>query len=125
PCPGCATRTWSWSGIRRGIKAGSPAGPSSSSASNKIAMNAINATIIEAQVIEALRSCFDPEIPVNIYELGLVYEVTGRSRGEVTMQMTLASPHCPAVQSRPAEIETKVKAVDGVSGVKTDLVWDP
>ncbi len=88
-------------------------------------MNAINATIIEAQVIEALRSCFDPEIPVNIYELGLVYEVTVSAQGEVTIQMTLTSPHCPAVQSLPAEIETKIKAVDGVAGVKIDLVWDP
>lgn len=88
-------------------------------------MNAINETIIEAQVIEALRSCFDPEIPVNIYELGLVYEVKASAGGEVTIQMTLTSPHCPAVQSLPAEIENKVKAVDGVTDVKIDLVWDP
>jgi len=88
-------------------------------------MNAINATIIEAQVIEALRSCFDPEIPVNIYELGLVYDVKVSAEGEVTVQMTLTSPHCPAVQSLPAEIENKIKAVDGVTDVKIDLVWEP
>jgi len=88
-------------------------------------MNAINATIVEAQVIEALRSCFDPEIPVNIYELGLVYDVKVSAEGEVTVQMTLTSPHCPAVQSLPAEIENKIKAVDGVNDVKIDLVWDP
>lgn len=88
-------------------------------------MNAINETIMEAQVIEALRSCFDPEIPVNIYELGLVYEVNVNAEGQVTIQMTLTSPHCPAVQSLPAEIENKVKAVEGVTDVKIDLVWDP
>ena len=83
-------------------------------------MASINETIIEAQVIESLRSCFDPEIPVNIYELGLVYEVKVSAEGAVTIQMTLTSPHCPAVQSLPAEIESKVK-----TDVKIDLVWDP
>lgn len=88
-------------------------------------MESINETIIEAQVVEALRSCFDPEIPVNIYELGLVYDVTVTAEGAVTIQMTLTSPHCPAVQSLPAEIESKVRAVSGVTDVKIDLVWDP
>ena len=88
-------------------------------------MESINETIIEAQVVEALRSCFDPEIPVNIYELGLVYEVKVSGEGAVTIQMTLTSPQCPAVQSLPAEIESKVKAVGGVTDVKIDLVWDP
>ena len=82
-------------------------------------MASINETIIEAQVVEALRSCFDPEIPVNIYELGLVYEVKVSAEGAVTVQMTLTSPHCPAVQSLPAEIESKVRAVDGVSRFAT------
>lgn len=88
-------------------------------------MASINETIIEAQVIESLRSCFDPEIPVNIYELGLVYEVKVSAEGAVTIQMTLTSPHCPAVQSLPAEIESKVRGVDSVADVKIDLVWDP
>ena len=57
-----------------------------------------------------MRSCFDPEIPVNIYELGLIYEVKVSAEGAVTVQMTLTSPHCPAVQSLPAEIEEKVKS---------------
>ena len=88
-------------------------------------MSSINATIVEAQVIEALRTCFDPEIPVNIYDLGLIYDVSVRDEGAVTVQMTLTSPHCPAVQSLPAEVETKVKAVEGVSEASVDLVWDP
>ena len=88
-------------------------------------MESINETIIEAQVVEALRTCFDPEIPVNIYELGLIYEVKASPAGGVAIQMTLTSPHCPAVQSLPAEIEEKVRAVPGVTDVKIDLVWEP
>jgi FeS assembly SUF system protein len=82
-------------------------------------------TIIEAEVLEALQSCFDPEIPVNIYELGLIYNLEIGADGLVTIQMTLTSPHCPAAQSLPAEVETRVRAVKGVTGVKIDLVWDP
>jgi FeS assembly SUF system protein len=88
-------------------------------------MESINELIIETQVVEALQTCFDPEIPVNIYELGLVYNVKVEEGGAVTVIMTLTSPHCPAVQSLPAEIEEKVKAVSGVGEVKIDLVWDP
>jgi FeS assembly SUF system protein len=88
-------------------------------------MESINETIIEAQVVEALRSCFDPEIPVNIYELGLVYDVKVSAERAVTIQMTLTSPHCPAVQSLPAEIEGKVRAVAGVTDVNINLVWEP
>ena len=78
-------------------------------------MESINQTIIEAQVIEALRTCFDPEIPVNIYEMGLIYEIKVGNEGLVEIQMTLTSPHCPAVQSLPAEVEGKVRQVDGVT----------
>jgi FeS assembly SUF system protein len=88
-------------------------------------MESINETVIEAQVLEALRTCYDPEIPVNIYELGLVYDVHANAAGVVDIKMTLTSPHCPAVQSLPAEIESKVRAVPGVTDVKIDLVWDP
>jgi FeS assembly SUF system protein len=82
-------------------------------------------TIIEAEVLEALRSCFDPEIPVNIYELGLVYNIEIAAGGVVTIQMTLTSPHCPAAQSLPAEVASKVRAVPGVMDAKIDLVWEP
>jgi len=85
----------------------------------------MNELVIEAQVLDALRTCFDPEIPVNIYELGLIYEVKVEQEGFVTIRMTLTSPHCPAVQSLPADVEAKVKEISGVTGVKVDLVWDP
>ncbi|HZD39248.1 MAG TPA: SUF system Fe-S cluster assembly protein [Terriglobales bacterium] len=88
-------------------------------------MSSINNTVIEAQVLDALRTCYDPEIPVNVYELGLVYEVGVDETGSVSIKMTLTSPHCPAVQSLPAEIESKVRAISGVSDVKVDLVWEP
>ncbi len=88
-------------------------------------MDSINQTIIEAQAVEALRTCFDPEIPVNIYELGLIYDLKVAPEGAVTIQMTLTSPHCPAAQSMPADIESKVRAVPGVTDVTIDLVWEP
>lgn len=88
-------------------------------------MESINELVIESEVLEALRTCFDPEIPVNIYELGLIYNVNVEEGGAVTITMTLTSPHCPAAQSMPAEIEEKVKALSGVTDVKIDLVWDP
>ena len=88
-------------------------------------METLNETVIEAEVLDALRTCFDPEIPVNIYELGLIYDVHMDSTGMVTIKMTLTSPHCPAAQSLPAEIEGKVKVVPGVTDVKIDIVWEP
>jgi FeS assembly SUF system protein len=88
-------------------------------------VNSINNLVIESEVLDALRTCYDPEIPVNVYELGLVYELAVDDTGAVSIKMTLTSPHCPAVQSLPAEIESKVKAVTGVTDVKIDLVWDP
>jgi FeS assembly SUF system protein len=80
---------------------------------------------IEAQVIEALRTCFDPEIPVNIYELGLIYEITVAPPGDVGIRMTLTSPHCPVAASLPLEVEAKARAVPGVTSAKVELVWDP
>jgi len=88
-------------------------------------MESINQTIIEAEVVEALRTCFDPEIPVNIYEMGLIYEVKVDAAGAVAIQMTLTSPHCPAAQSIPAEVEGKIRQIAGVTDVKIDIVWEP
>ncbi|MBI2985678.1 MAG: SUF system Fe-S cluster assembly protein [Deltaproteobacteria bacterium] len=85
----------------------------------------MNSLVIEAQVIEALRGCFDPEIPVNIYELGLIYDIKVESSGAVEIRMTLTSPNCPVAQSLPSEVEARVKAVPGVTEAKIELVWDP
>jgi FeS assembly SUF system protein len=88
-------------------------------------LSSIEKTVIEAQVIEALRTCFDPEIPVNIYELGLIYGVTVSDTGEVEVRMTLTTPHCPAAQSMPPEVEAKAKSVPGVTAAKAVVVWEP
>lgn len=88
-------------------------------------MEDMNSIVIEAQVIEALRTIFDPEIPVNIYELGLIYDVKVEPSGAVEIRMTLTSPNCPAAQSLPSEVEAKVKAVPGVTDAKIEIVWEP
>jgi FeS assembly SUF system protein len=87
--------------------------------------HATDATVIRERVIEQLRTVFDPEIPVNIYELGLIYEVTVDAGGSVAIRMTLTSPMCPAAEQLPPEVETKARGVPGVSDVKLELVWDP
>jgi FeS assembly SUF system protein len=88
-------------------------------------MNNFEKLDLESQVIEALRTCYDPEIPVNIYELGLIYEVKVDDEGGVTVRMTLTSPNCPEAASLPAAVEEKVGAIPGVSSSKVDLVFDP
>lgn len=77
------------------------------------------------RVIAMLETIFDPEIPVNIYELGLVYNVEASDDGDVIVTMTLTTPNCPVAGSMPGEVETKIGTVPGVRGVTVDLVWDP
>ena len=88
-------------------------------------ISSIEKSIIEAQIIEALQGCYDPEIPVNIYELGLIYGVAVNEMGAVEVKMTLTSPHCPAAQSLPPEVEHKVTSVKGVTSAKVQVVWEP
>lgn len=80
---------------------------------------------IEAEVIEALRTCYDPEIPVNIYDMGLIYDVTVEPSGLARVTMTLTSPHCPAAAELPAQVEMKVRCVPGVADAQVEVVWDP
>ena len=80
---------------------------------------------LQDKVIEELRTCFDPEIPVNIYELGLIYGITVDPSGEVGIQMSLTSPNCPVAGSLPVEVENKVRAIPGVAGAKVEITWDP
>lgn len=76
-------------------------------------------------VIAALREIFDPEIPVNIYDLGLIYGVDVGVDGDVAVTMTLTTPHCPVAESMPGEVELRVGAVPGVRDATVNLVWDP
>jgi FeS assembly SUF system protein len=77
------------------------------------------------RVIEAVKTCYDPEIPVNIYELGLIYKIDIDDDDVVHVDMTLTSPHCPVAESLPIEVQDKVKAVEGVKDCEINLVWDP
>ena len=76
-------------------------------------------------VINALKEIFDPEIPVNIYELGLIYGVEITQDGAASITMTLTTPHCPVAESMPAEVEMRVAAVHGIREAEVHLVWDP
>lgn len=80
---------------------------------------------IREQVVAALKTCYDPEIPANIHDIGLIYGIDVEPAGQVTVRMTLTSPMCPAAGSLPPEVQTKVAAVPGVKSAKVDLVWDP
>lgn len=77
------------------------------------------------KIVETLRTVYDPEIPVNIYELGLVYKVEVEDDNRVVVEMTLTSPHCPVAESLPSEVEHKVAAIEGVNGCEVKVVWDP
>lgn len=79
----------------------------------------------EATVIAVLKTIFDPEIPVDIYELGLIYEVKISEDGFVHLDMTLTSPNCPVAESMPAEVEQKVAGINGATGAKVNIVFDP
>ncbi len=81
--------------------------------------------LLKQKVIDTLCTIFDPEIPVNIYELGLVYNLDVQPDGKVDIRMTLTSPMCPVAGSLPPEVEDKVNAVPGVTNVSVELVWDP
>jgi len=80
---------------------------------------------VENNVVEALKTVFDPEIPVNIYELGLIYDIDIQEDGAVKVKMTLTAPGCPVAGSLPVEVKNKVESVHGVASADVELVWDP
>ena len=88
-------------------------------------ISTVEQNLIKGQAIEALRTCYDPEIPVNIYELGLIYDVQVAADGGTLVVMTLTTPYCPAAQSLPREVEAKIKAIPGVTAAQVSIVWDP
>jgi FeS assembly SUF system protein len=77
------------------------------------------------RVVDALRTVYDPEIPVNIFELGLVYKIDIDDRNEVHIEMTLTSPMCPVAETLPGEVKAKVEAIEGVSAAAVNVVWEP
>ena len=80
---------------------------------------------LKPEIVKALSTVYDPEIPVNIYELGLIYDIIVDAASTVGIRMTLTAPACPAAQSLPEQVRTSVAAVPGVSAVKVDVVWEP
>jgi FeS assembly SUF system protein len=88
-------------------------------------MNTFETMDLEAQIIEALRTCYDPEIPVNIYEMGLIYETKVDPDGKAYVKMTLTSPNCPEAASLPATVEQKISAIPGITSAKVELTFDP
>ena len=81
--------------------------------------------LLEPKVIDAISSVYDPEIPVNIWELGLIYELRVERTGAVQVRMTLTAPACPSAQTLPGEVENSVRQVEGVTDVKVEVVWEP
>lgn len=77
------------------------------------------------KVIDVIKTCFDPEIPVDIWELGLIYEININDDNELKIQMTLTSPNCPAAESLPAEVEQKTRDIPGIKSSKVEITFDP
>ena len=77
------------------------------------------------EIVKVICTIYDPEIPVNIYELGLIYDVEVSDIGDVQIEMTLTSPNCPVAESLPAEVEEKVKAIDKINDAKVNIVFEP
>jgi FeS assembly SUF system protein len=80
---------------------------------------------LKPRIIDAIRTVYDPEIPVNIWELGLIYDIVVDAAGVAGVRMTLTAPGCPAAQSLPVEVAEKTKAVPGVTDARIDVVWEP
>lgn len=88
-------------------------------------MSELNKQELEEKVINVLKTCYDPEIPVDVFELGLIYEIRIDDESNVTLLMTLTSPACPVAGSLPGEVEAKVKNLPDVNDAKVELVWNP
>lgn len=105
--------------------AGEPSAASGNGAPAPLALDPATTDKFQPQIVTALSSIFDPEIPVNIYELGLIYEIAVDAESFVEIRMTLTSPGCPAAQILPGQVEQRVRDISGVKGVRVEVVWDP
>jgi FeS assembly SUF system protein len=104
---------------------GETGGASQASLPTQPFSSSIPPDVIEAGVVDVLKTIFDPEIPVNIYELGLIYDLDISPQGEVHIKMTLTSPACPVAGSLPPDVKAKVESVAGVTSAEVEVVWDP
>lgn len=99
--------------------------PASTDATSTLVADAEKTEALRPAIVKALSTVYDPEIPVNIYELGLIYDIVVDAGGVAGIRMTLTSPGCPVAQTLPVEVASKVKAVDGVADARVDIVWEP
>ena len=102
-----------------------PESPAATEETAGLVADAARTEALKPAIIDAIRTVFDPEIPVNIYELGLIYDVFVDASGIAAVRMTLTAPGCPAAQPLPVEVARKVREVPGVTDSKVDVVWEP
>jgi FeS assembly SUF system protein len=102
-----------------------PATPSGELQTASIVNDPERLAVLRPKIVEAVSKVFDPEIPVNIYELGLIYDILADSNGVVGIRMTLTAPSCPSAQSLPVEVQKRVAEIPEVADAKVDVVWDP
>ena len=103
-----------------------PPAPAASSGQPQIgATDPVKTEAMKPAIVDAISTVFDPEIPVNIYELGLIYEINVDANSLVGIRMTLTSPACPSAQQLPSEVRYKVKALEGVADCNVEIVWEP
>lgn len=88
-------------------------------------MNPIQRSVIHQEVVEAIRTVYDPEIPVNVYDLGLIYDIVVQDDASVDILMTLTSPMCPVAEILPGQVESAARQAPGVTDVRVELTWDP
>ena len=99
--------------------------PSAKTAEPDVEADPVKTLELKPKIVDQLVTVFDPEIPVNIYELGLIYDIIVDANALAVIKMTLTAPGCPAAVTLPAEVQGKVKSVEGVSDARVDLVWEP
>ncbi len=102
-----------------------PIPPSTPSGTVAHPLTSIEKTVLEGEVIEAIRQVYDPEIPVNVYDLGLIYGIEIDEAANVHITMTLTSPMCPVAETLPGEVEWAARSAPGVKSVSLELTWDP
>ena len=103
----------------------SPAPSSAGSRTADLVVDEAATNELKPRILDAVRTVFDPEIPVNIYELGLIYDIFVTAERIVGVRMTLTSPSCPAAQTLPGDVERKVRGVEGVADARVDVVFEP
>jgi len=102
-----------------------PPAPASAALTDGMTSDPARTAALKPRIIETLSTVFDPEIPVNIYELGLIYDIIVDASSAVGIRMTLTAPACPAAQTLPVEVRNKIAQIPDVTDVKVDIVWDP